>query len=61
MSTKIATLSKVLVTDLTVIRSLHRVLAEVVTQVATLTENDVTPAILAEEQESGSLCLAVWD
>jgi hypothetical protein len=49
VATQVTTLCKVLTTDVTLVRSLHSVLSEVITQVATLSENGFTAFILASE------------
>lgn len=61
MATQVATLSEVLFADITLVWSLHGVLPEVVSQVAALAEDGLTPLILAPEIQFGTLCVPVVD
>ena len=61
MASQVSALSKVLVADLTMVRSLHCVLAKVVPQVTAFAEDGVTPGELAEEHEFCAFGLAVGD
>ena len=61
MASEITTLSEVLIANIATKRSWHRMFTEVISQIAALSEDSVTPAELAEEQQFSSLCFAVWD
>lgn len=61
MAAKISTLCEVLFAHITLVRSLHGMLAEVVAQVAALLEDGLAILVLADEVEVGALGLTVPD
>ena len=61
MAAKISTLCEVLFAHITLVRSLHGMLAEVVAQVAALLKDGLAILVFADEVEVGALGLTVPD